>query len=475
MITEIRIMTDFEDLLIKLAIPIAITIFLVVVIGILLGNRRRNKSLHRRYILQMLRALVIFICLADILAIIDPSLSINQVLLKGSALVVAIVGFAAQPAISDLIGGLLISINKPFEIGDRIIIEGLEPGVVEDITLRHTVVRIYDDLRIIVPNSELNTKTVTNTSYKTADRRGIHLQYSVSYDTDVNKAMEIIRDCVAESPYTLSVVTNGILEDSGPVYFLKFADSALLLDTTIWVTRTTNSYTATTDINLRVNAAFNQNGIEIPYNYVNVVEYKGEKNTEKSEEYVPKKNTPSKRHFRTNTLRIRISEPRMSEAVGSVQRYASKRYAIKQRLDAHEENQLDLLCEEGLRIVLGIMEDVKADLWIEGSGQMYRIHIRFNAKVGSVEYRRLLALSSEGKNEAAQGINGWLMNKLMMGAGSLSGNQSDNNEKLEWTLKEEPEIKANIGETILTSIASDIKVSIDKERIEIVIIREIPF
>ena len=468
-------MKDFKDVLIGLALPIAVTVIIVVVIGILLRNSTRNKSLHRRYLLQMVRVLAILVCLADVISAIDPALSMNQILLRGSALVVAIVGFAAQPAISDLICGLLISINKPFEIGDRIIIEGQEPGIVEDITLRHTVVRIYDDLRIIVPNSELNSKTVTNTSYRKADRRGIHLQYSVSYDTDVNRAMDIIRDCVAESPYTLSVETNGIIEDSGPVYFLKFADSALHLDTTIWITKNTSSYTAITDINLRVYTAFNKKGIEIPYNYVNVVEFKGEKITAVEEESISKKSTPSKRHFRTNTLRLNVSEQRMSDAVGSVQRYASKRYATKQRLGAREEMQLDLLCEEGLRIVLGIMEDVKADFWIEGSGQLYRIHIRFNAKVDSSEYRKFLGLSSEGKNEAAQGINGWLMNKLMMGSGMLSDNASEGNEKLEWTLKEDPEIKANIEETLLTSIATDIKVSISKERVELVIIREIPF
>ena len=92
-----------------------------------------------------------------------------------------------------------------------------------------------------------------------------------------------------------------------------------------------------------------------------------------------------------------------------------------------------------------------------------------------MEYRRLLSLSSEGKNEAVQGINGWLLNKLMTGTGKISENSDDTNEKLEWTLKSDPDMKANIGETLLTSIASDIKVSISKERVELILIREIPF
>ena len=263
---------DVRSIILFIVIAVAFT----VVTGIMLSKKRKTqKKLHQRYLLHLLRLIVITMCLAEILAVMNPSMDIRRMFLQGSALLVAIVGFAAQPAISDIVCGFLISIHKPFDIGDRIVIEGQEPGIVEDITLRHIVIRIYDDLRIIVPNSELNGKILTNTSYGMPDRRGIHLQYSVSYDTDVQKAMDIIRDCVVESPYTLSVENNGIVEDSGPVYFLKFADSALLLDTTIWVTKNTNSYTAITDINLRVNNAFRENGIEIPYNYVNVVEYEG--------------------------------------------------------------------------------------------------------------------------------------------------------------------------------------------------------
>ena len=52
------------------------------------------------------------------------------------------------------------------------------------------------------------------------DRRGIHLKFSISYDTDVSRAAEVIRDCVAECPYTLGVIANGVKQDSGPVYFL---------------------------------------------------------------------------------------------------------------------------------------------------------------------------------------------------------------------------------------------------------------
>ena len=193
---------------IKIIVPIAIILVAGLSITFIQKRAKNRLTLHGRYVLQLIRLIVILACLVRLIDVIDPTLDIKSITLAGSALVVAIVGFAAQPAILDIICGLLISINKPFEIGDRIIVENQTPGIVEDLTLRHTVLRIYDSLRIIIPNSEMNSKIITNTSYGMKNRRGLHLQFAVSYDTDICKAMDIIRDCVVASPYTLGVEAN---------------------------------------------------------------------------------------------------------------------------------------------------------------------------------------------------------------------------------------------------------------------------
>ncbi len=444
----------------RIILTILIAAAVMIVVGLLLKKQsRQSKRLHRRYLLLLIRLLAIVFCLVEILSILIPDMDVKKLFLQGSALIVAIVGFAAQPAIANIVCGFLISIHKPFEIGDRIVIEGQDPGIVEDITLRHIVIRIYDDLRIIVPNSELNGKILTNTSYRMANRRGIHLQYAVSYDTDVQTAMDIIRDCVVDSPYTLSVENNGIIEDSGPVYFLKYADSALLLDTTIWVTKNTNSYIATTDINMRVNKAFNENGIEIPYNYVNVVEYEGVKAEKDNAALAEKRKTsPSKRHYRTNTVKIPASVAHAAEAIR-----VAERYSLRQRLTENQKMQLEILCEEALGVIGAIAEDVKTDFWIEGSGVKYRIHLKFDAKVGSEEYKKLINLSSTGKNEAIQGFSGKIWEVMTAGLG--------NKENFEWSMNENGINEKELGESILTSMANDIRVSIDRERVEFIVIK----
>ncbi len=454
--------------IIRAAVGIGIGIIAILVLNYTIKrNKALKKNLNHRYVLHLIRLFFCVICLVNVIKIVDPKFDTANVLLKGSALAVAILGFAAQTAISDIICGMLISFNKPFEVGDRIIVEGQEPGIVEDITLRHTVIRIYDDIRIIVPNSQLNAKTVINTSYNKTDRRGIHLKYSVSYDTDVQKAMDIIRDCVVASPYTLTVESNGISEDSGAVYFLEFADSALILETTIWVRRTTSSYTAITDMNMRVNSAFKKYGIEIPYNYMNVVRYEGAEKAEIKDLPVRTVNSPAKRHYRTDTVRIVMGKKDITKAVE-----AARTYGKRQSLSTHDTRQLELLTEETIGVIENIVDDITARFWIEGSGFKYRIHLCFDAKVGSREYRKLISLSTSGKNEADNGLSGKIMGIILRGMNDIadSGSEEDK-KKFNWALSENRINEEEIGESILTAIASDIRVSVTKDKVEFLVIK----
>ena len=425
---------------------------------------KNSNKIHRRFLGKLLYIAVIVICLVNIVGQIDPTLDLHSTLLKGSALIVAIVGFAAQTAISDLICGFLISIHKPFEIGDRVIPEGMDPGIVEDITLRHTVLRIYDGLRVIVPNSEMNAKVIVNTGWKT-DRRGVHLTFSVSYDTDIQKAMDVIRDCVADSPYTLGIETNGIMEDSGPVYFLKFADSALILETTIWVTRETSTYVAITDVNMRVNRAFKERGIEIPYNFINVVER--ENNSSDGDTDVKKKKTaPRKRNVRTDTVNIVPGSGHIEIALETVRGFAER-----QRLGERAAMQLELMTEEIIGIIGNIVDKTKAKLWVEGSGVKYRIHISFATGFGNEEYKRLISLSSSGKNEAVKTFAGKIWEKMV--AGIMTAAEEGHDGDYEWSLHENGQGEDDYGESILTSIADDVKVSVTKEKVELIVVKSV--
>ena len=450
---------------IKFIILIAIIVVSNLVIAYLKNQTKFRTSLHGKYLLQIIRLIIFILCLSEMLEAIDPELNMRSILLRGSALVVAILGFAAQPVISAVMSGLLISIHKPFEIGDRVIIDGAATGVVEDITLRHTVIAIYDGFRVIIPNSELNSRVVTNTSYRMKDRRGIHLSYSVSYETDVQKAMDVIRDCVAASPYTLSVENNGIHEDSSPVYFFKFDSSALILETTIWVARETDGCKAITDVNTRVLNAFRRYGIEIPYQYVNVNQFEGTKVTPPVETAVPEKAaTPAKRHIRTNTVHMIPGESGLEDAIQT-----ARGYAKRQNLEKRAAVQLELLTEESLGFVQRVVDHTSRDFWIEGTGEIYRIHLRFDAKVGSEAYKKLINLSTSGRNEAANSIAGKVWEAVLMGLKRPPEKGSKGKNSFVWQLSEAGVNEEEIGKSILGAVASDVRVSVTTERVELIV------
>ncbi|MCR5575786.1 MAG: mechanosensitive ion channel family protein [Oscillospiraceae bacterium] len=433
-------------------------------VGIAYVKRHYKYTLNQKYILSLVQLVVIVYFLVKLIRLFNPDMDMQSVLLSSSALIVAILGFAAQPVITNIICGMLISFQKPFDVGDRILVEGMSAGVVEDITLRHTVLLSYDGIRMIIPNGELNSKYVTNYSYNMKNKRGYHLTFAVSYDTEVEKAIEVIRDCVAASPYTLSIETDGVFEDSGPVYFMEMGDSSLILHTTIWVTRDTNGNKAVTDVNLRVLNAFRKYGIEIPYPYFNVVEFEGAKPVpEEGAVFVPS----ASRLRRSETVRMQPGESKVSEAVE-----VAGRFAETQQMNPTASMQIELLTEESVDLLSKIMGHAKRDFWIEGTAKTYRIHIRAASSLGSVEeYKKMVALSSSGKNAAVNNINQKIMEAMLYGSQRLSGKKKGSKDSFEWKLSDEQIEEADIGKSILAKLANDIRINILPDRVELVVLK----
>ena len=257
------------ELLIYTAIAAIIT-----TIVLALYNRFVKKALKKknniqiRFTQNIIRTLIILAAIIWVLVSSTATTDIGKVLFQGTAIIGAVVGLAAQPVIGDLFSGLALSFNRPFEIGDRIELDNGIRGVVIDITIRHVVIRTIDTVDVIVPNSKINASLLTNMSPNTKTRSA-HLRFNVAYGTDVKKAMDTIRRVVEECEYTIPAWKGK--EEYGPVYFISYADSSLVLATTIYYRPSNATEMILSDINCRVNEAFAKEGIEIPFNYVNVV------------------------------------------------------------------------------------------------------------------------------------------------------------------------------------------------------------
>ena len=138
--------------------------------------------------------------------------------------------------------------------------------------MRHVVLQGVDTMDIIVPNSKLNGMRIRNMSRSPiGGMRSIYFTFGVAYHTDVEKAIAVVRQAVEECPYSVPGKPGPDGPDYAPVYFMDFEDSSLQLATTVYYTASHSTEMVKSDINSRVKGALEAAGIEIPYNYVNVV------------------------------------------------------------------------------------------------------------------------------------------------------------------------------------------------------------
>ena len=230
---------------------------------------RKFDGINARFTEKLIRFLIIFIATMAVIMGNKITQSFGSSLFQGTAVLAAIAGFAAKPILSDMFCGFMLSTTKPFNIGDRIELDDGTAGIVKDITIRHVVLQGIDTLKIVIPNSEINSRRVTNLS-KEAGSRSIHFRFIVGLNSNADEAKRIIREAVQESPR--SVPRDG--EDYSPVYFIGFTDNGLEMATTVYYEPTSPTEAVKDDINSRVKRALEAGGIEIPYNYMNVINVK---------------------------------------------------------------------------------------------------------------------------------------------------------------------------------------------------------
>ena len=226
----------------------------------------KHGSINNLYTEKVIRFLIIFVAVLFVIMSNSLTRSFGSSLFQGTAVLAAIAGFAAKPILSDMFCGFMISTTKPFNIGDRIELDNGTSGIVKDITIRHVVLQGIDTLKIVIPNSEINSRSITNLSHETKVR-SIHFKFTVGLNSNTDQVKRIIQDAIRDSEYT--VPRDG--EDYSPVYFLAYLDSGLQMATTVYYMPGTPTEYVKDDVNSRVKRALDANAIEIPYNYITVI------------------------------------------------------------------------------------------------------------------------------------------------------------------------------------------------------------
>ena len=128
-----------------------------------------------------------------------PLKAVASSLLAGAGILAAIIGFASQQAFSNIISGIFLIIFKPFRVNDHLRIKDIYAGVVEDITLRHTIIRDSENRRIIVPNAVINSEILINADYND-DEICKYIDFNIAHNADVEKAKHIMAEEIGNHP-----------------------------------------------------------------------------------------------------------------------------------------------------------------------------------------------------------------------------------------------------------------------------------
>lgn len=199
--------------------------------------------------------------------------SIGTALFAGAGILAIIVGFASQKAFANIISGVFILIFKPFKITDIIEFKDGQKGVVEEITLRHTMIKDYENRRIIIPNSVISEETIINSNIQDSKIKK-HIIFSISYDSNVDKAIKIIQEQAMNHKLCIDNRTKEQIKNKEPqvmVRLFELSDFAVQLKAYVWAKSNDDGFILKCDLQKSVKQEFDKEGIEIPFPYRTIV------------------------------------------------------------------------------------------------------------------------------------------------------------------------------------------------------------
>ena len=201
---------------------------------------------------------------------------IGTTFFAGAGILAAIIGFASQEAFSNIISGVFIVIYKPFSVGDSIkLLSNGQSGTVEDITLRHTVIKGGENRRIVVPNSVISREQILNSSIMDA-RIQLYLELLISYTSNHQRAIEIMREEAVK--HTLFVDGRSVNEkmdgkEAVDVKLIALEPKGVRLRAFIWAGSDSNAFNLKCDLLKTLKEKFEAEHIEMAYDN-NVLELK---------------------------------------------------------------------------------------------------------------------------------------------------------------------------------------------------------
>jgi small conductance mechanosensitive channel len=213
-------------------------------------DKRKIEATVRSFLGSLANIILDIVLFLTVVNILGMSMTSFAAILAAAGLAV---GMAMKDNLSNFAGGIMLLINKPFKVGERIVAQGMD-GIVQSIGILYTVLLTGDNRTIYLPNGPLSTGSVTN--FSNQEERRIDITFTLGYGTSIDAIKSILHAVIDATP----------LINSSPAPFIGVTalnQGSMDVTMRVWV-KSSNYASVNVDLNEKVYTVFRQNGIYSP-------------------------------------------------------------------------------------------------------------------------------------------------------------------------------------------------------------------
>ncbi len=219
------------------------------------------------FLQQIIVSIIYVLGCTSILALIPGMEKVSTSILASAGIGAMAIGLASQEALANIVGGMFIVFSRPFKVGDFIMVDDIVTGTVMEITLRHTVVKNSENRMILIPNSTMNSATIVNSSFGDPATCSL-IEVGVSYSTDLDRAIEVMREEIMKHPNLIDRRTKEEQANGTPQVMIRvttLGDSSITLRAWAWAKTSGDAFALKCDSLKSIKERYDREGIEIPF------------------------------------------------------------------------------------------------------------------------------------------------------------------------------------------------------------------
>lgn len=252
---------------------------LILLIGLKVADYlvRLCKKIFEQYGMELMLQSFLLSSLRIGLKILVVFMAVTKIGVAASSIVALVgsaglaVGLSLQGSLSNIAGGVLLLVVKPFQVGDYIIEDSSgKEGTVQAIGIMYTRLLSVDNKAIMIPNGNLSNASITNVTHQ--DKRRIDLVIGIEYSADIRQVKDILAGVIEEEPVLLT-------EEPVQIFVSEFRDSCIDMGIRYWV-KTEDYWPSRWRVLENIKYRFDENHISIPFNQLDVNLISGEEKEE---------------------------------------------------------------------------------------------------------------------------------------------------------------------------------------------------